>query len=72
MGPALAAALRAAGRPVLGPLGRGTLGDVRRAWSSCASPTREIAAAAAAIAPREDLLVGHCSGATGARRARPA
>src|SRR5262249_7365114 len=28
-------------------------------------PDREIASAARAVAPREDLLVGHCSGATG-------
>jgi predicted short-subunit dehydrogenase-like oxidoreductase (DUF2520 family) len=64
MGPALARALRAAGRPVLGPLGRGADGSGADVVLLCV-PDGEIAAAAAAIAPRTGLLVGHCSGATG-------
>lgn len=64
LGRALVPALRAAGVTVAGPYGRG--------WSAADDvdvvvlcvPDAEIAAAAAAIAPRRDLLVGHCSGAT--------
>jgi predicted short-subunit dehydrogenase-like oxidoreductase (DUF2520 family) len=62
LGTALAAALRAAGRDVLGPLGRGADGGGASAVLLCV-PDGEIAAAAAAIEPGP--LVGHCSGATG-------
>jgi predicted short-subunit dehydrogenase-like oxidoreductase (DUF2520 family) len=65
MGTALAAALRACGRAVTGPHGRGALGDVPPGLVILCVPDAEIAAAAAAVAPREGLLVGHCSGATG-------
>jgi predicted short-subunit dehydrogenase-like oxidoreductase (DUF2520 family) len=61
LGTALGAALRAAGVPVDGPLGRGAAApgaDV----VLLAVPDAEIANAAAAIAPGR--LVGHCSGAT--------
>jgi predicted short-subunit dehydrogenase-like oxidoreductase (DUF2520 family) len=61
LGTALAAALRAAGAPVNGPLGRGADGDGAAAVLLCV-PDAQIAAAAAAIAPGP--LVGHCSGAT--------
>jgi predicted short-subunit dehydrogenase-like oxidoreductase (DUF2520 family) len=62
LGTALAAALRAAGLTVHGPLGRGEpLGDPT-AVLLCV-PDGEIAAAADAIEPGP--LVGHCSGATG-------
>jgi predicted short-subunit dehydrogenase-like oxidoreductase (DUF2520 family) len=61
LGTALAAALRAAGMPVSGPLGRGADGDGAAAVLLCV-PDAQIAAAAAAIAPGR--LVGHCSGAT--------
>src|SRR3954470_18193096 len=64
MGPALARALGAAGRSVLGPLGRGADGASADVVLLCV-PDGQIAAAAAAIAPRDGLLVGHCSGATG-------
>ena len=62
LGPALAAALDAAGRRVLGPLGRGVDG---------AGADAEIGAAARALTPREGLIVGHCSGATGLDVLRP-
>jgi predicted short-subunit dehydrogenase-like oxidoreductase (DUF2520 family) len=63
LGTALAAALRAAGLPVDGPLDRGaTAPDADVVL--LAVPDAEIANAAAAIAPRPGLLVGHCSGAT--------
>jgi predicted short-subunit dehydrogenase-like oxidoreductase (DUF2520 family) len=62
LGTALAAALRAAGHAVLGPLGRGADGRGATAVLLCV-PDGEIAAAAAAVAPGP--LVGHCSGATG-------
>jgi predicted short-subunit dehydrogenase-like oxidoreductase (DUF2520 family) len=62
LGTALAAALRAAGRDVLGPLGRGADGGGASAVLLCV-PDGEIASAAAAIEPGP--LVGHCSGATG-------
>src|SRR4051794_33266757 len=62
LGTALAAALRAAGVPVEGPLGRGAEGSGAAAVLLCV-PDAEIAAAAAAVAPGR--LVGHCSGATG-------
>jgi predicted short-subunit dehydrogenase-like oxidoreductase (DUF2520 family) len=61
LGPALAAALRAAGLTVRGPLGRGASAAGATAVLLCV-PDAEIAAAAAAIAPGP--LVGHCSGAT--------
>lgn len=64
LGPALAGALSAAGHPVRGPLGRGADGAGADVVLLCV-PDGEIAAAAAAIAPRHGLLVGHCSGATG-------
>jgi predicted short-subunit dehydrogenase-like oxidoreductase (DUF2520 family) len=62
LGTALAAALRAAGRPVAGPLGRGADGRAAGAVLLCV-PDAEIAAAAGAVVPGP--LVGHCSGATG-------
>jgi predicted short-subunit dehydrogenase-like oxidoreductase (DUF2520 family) len=62
LGTALSAALTAAGHAVRGPLGRGANGDGAGAVLLCV-PDREIAAAAAAVAPGP--LVGHCSGATG-------
>ncbi len=62
LGTALAAALRATGLEVEGPLGRGARpGDVD-AVLLCV-PDAEIAAAAAALTP--GAPVGHCSGATG-------
>jgi predicted short-subunit dehydrogenase-like oxidoreductase (DUF2520 family) len=62
LGTALAAALRAAGLDVRGPLTRGeSPGDA--AIVVLCVPDAEIAAAAAAIDPGP--LVGHCSGATG-------
>jgi predicted short-subunit dehydrogenase-like oxidoreductase (DUF2520 family) len=62
LGTALAAALRAGGFAVRGPLGRDQ--DVRDATVVLLCvPDGEIAAAAAAVAPGP--LVGHCSGATG-------
>jgi predicted short-subunit dehydrogenase-like oxidoreductase (DUF2520 family) len=64
LGPALAGALRAAGHPVTGPLGRGADGAGADIALLCV-PDAEIAAAARAIAPRGGLIVGHCSGATG-------
>jgi len=73
LGGALAQALREAGRPVTGPLGRdaaaGTdggamVGDRPGAGAVLLCvPDSEIAAAAAAVAPGP--LVGHCSGAQG-------
>jgi predicted short-subunit dehydrogenase-like oxidoreductase (DUF2520 family) len=61
LGTALAAALRAAGHAVLGPLGRGADASGATAVLLCV-PDGEIAAAAGALAPGP--LVGHCSGAT--------
>jgi predicted short-subunit dehydrogenase-like oxidoreductase (DUF2520 family) len=63
LGPALARGLRAAGRSVAGPLGRGADGAGADVVLLCV-PDAEIATAAAAVAPRPGLLVGHCSGAT--------
>jgi predicted short-subunit dehydrogenase-like oxidoreductase (DUF2520 family) len=61
MGHALANALRAAGHPVLGPLGRRPdVGDADVVLLCV--PDAEIAAAAGAVAPGP--LVGHVSGAT--------
>jgi predicted short-subunit dehydrogenase-like oxidoreductase (DUF2520 family) len=62
LGPALAAALRATGLEIDGPLGRGADPVGADAVLLCV-PDREIAAAAAAVTPR--VPVGHCSGATG-------
>jgi predicted short-subunit dehydrogenase-like oxidoreductase (DUF2520 family) len=61
LGHALAAALREAGIPVEGPLGRGATGEHADVVLLCV-PDAEIADAAAAIPPGP--LVGHCSGAT--------
>jgi predicted short-subunit dehydrogenase-like oxidoreductase (DUF2520 family) len=62
VGRALTAALRAAGRPVTGPLGR--CPDVGSAHVLLCVPDGEIAAAAAAIPVAPGRLVGHVSGAT--------
>lgn len=62
LGLALSRALRASGREVVGPLGRGADPHDVEAVLLCV-PDGEIAAAAAAVAPGP--LVGHCSGATG-------
>jgi predicted short-subunit dehydrogenase-like oxidoreductase (DUF2520 family) len=62
LGTALTAALGAAELDVRGPLGRGATADGAALVLLCV-PDREIAAAAAAVAPGP--LVGHCSGATG-------
>jgi predicted short-subunit dehydrogenase-like oxidoreductase (DUF2520 family) len=62
LGTALAAALRDAGMPVDGPLGRTPVLDPRTDVVLLAVPDGEIAAAAAAVMPGP--LVGHCSGAT--------
>ena len=62
LGTALTAAFGAAGLDVRGPLGRGATADGATLVLLCV-PDREIAAAAAAVAPGP--LVGHCSGATG-------
>jgi predicted short-subunit dehydrogenase-like oxidoreductase (DUF2520 family) len=64
MGPALARALSAAGHSVLGPLGRGADAAGASVVLLCV-PDGQIAAAATAIPPRDGLVVGHCSGATG-------
>jgi predicted short-subunit dehydrogenase-like oxidoreductase (DUF2520 family) len=61
LGTALAAALRAAGAAVNGPLGRGASAE-HADVVFLAVPDAEIATAAAQIAPGR--LVGHCSGAT--------
>ncbi len=66
LGNALAGALRDAGLSVDGPLGRGATADEADVVLLCV-PDREIAAAAALIAPTK--LVGHCSGAEHARAA---
>jgi len=70
VGPALAAALSAAGRSVLGPLGRGMGTEDADVVLLCV-PDAQIAAAARAIEPRKGLVVGHCSGATGMDVLRP-
>jgi predicted short-subunit dehydrogenase-like oxidoreductase (DUF2520 family) len=62
LGNALAGALRAAGRHVEGPLGRGADGGDAAVVLLCV-PDAEIPAAAAAIRPGS--LAGHCSGALG-------
>ena len=62
LGTALAAALRAAGLAIDGPLGRGADPRGADAVLLCV-PDGEISAAAATVAP--GVPVGHCSGATG-------
>lgn len=62
LGTALAGALRAAGVPVDGPLGRGADGAGAEVVLLCV-PDGEIARAAEAVA--SGPLVGHCSGALG-------
>ena len=62
LGTALAAALRATGLEIDGPLGRGASPASAGAVLLCV-PDAEIAAAAAAVPP--GVPVGHCSGATG-------
>jgi len=63
VGSALAARLDAAGVTVSGPHGRGHDGDDADVVVLCV-PDGAIADAAAAVAPRDGRLVGHCSGAT--------
>lgn len=63
LGSALVPALRDAGWTVDGPLGRDTAPEGADVVFLCV-PDREIATAAAALAPRAGVLVGHCSGAT--------
>jgi predicted short-subunit dehydrogenase-like oxidoreductase (DUF2520 family) len=66
LGTALAAALRARGHSVTGPLGRGRHdAPAGPGVVLLCVPDGDIAAAAAAVPPRPGLLVGHCSGATG-------
>jgi predicted short-subunit dehydrogenase-like oxidoreductase (DUF2520 family) len=65
LGTALAAALRAAGLTVAGPLGRGETPPDEAGTVLLCVPDAEIAAAAAALPAHPDRLVGHCSGATG-------
>jgi predicted short-subunit dehydrogenase-like oxidoreductase (DUF2520 family) len=62
LGNALAAALRASGVQVSGPLGRNATPDEADAVLLCV-PDGEIGVAAGAVPTR--LAVGHCSGATG-------
>ncbi|HTX12714.1 MAG TPA: DUF2520 domain-containing protein [Solirubrobacteraceae bacterium] len=64
LGHAFAGAFRRAGYDVSGPLGRGADADGADAVLLCV-PDAEIARAAAKVLPGPDLLVGHCSGATG-------
>jgi predicted short-subunit dehydrogenase-like oxidoreductase (DUF2520 family) len=65
LGTALAAALRAVGYDVLGPLGRGANPHDATAVLLCV-PDGEIADAAAGVMSSPPApLVGHCSGATG-------
>lgn len=76
LGTALVTALQRSGSPldagsrldVIGPLGRGANADGCDAALLCV-PDREIAAAAATITP--ELIVGHCSGATGLQPLAP-
>jgi predicted short-subunit dehydrogenase-like oxidoreductase (DUF2520 family) len=62
LGTALSAALRAAGRSVEGPLGRGEPPSAGVAAVLLCVPDAEIARVAAALPPGP--LAGHCSGAT--------
>jgi predicted short-subunit dehydrogenase-like oxidoreductase (DUF2520 family) len=64
LGFALSAALRAHGRTVSGPLGRGATPPDTATVLLCV-PDGEIAAAARALPHAGGRLVGHCSGATG-------
>ena len=70
LGTALTHALRAAGVAVDGPLGRGAAAQGADLVLLCV-PDAEIASASAAVPPRDGLLVGHCSGATGLDVLRP-
>lgn len=70
LGRTLAAALRAAGREVEGPLGRGAAPGRAGIVLLCV-PDAAIAAAATALPPRAGRLVGHCSGATGLEALAP-
>jgi len=63
LGGALSRALRAGGLTVDGPLGRGADGAGADVVLLCV-PDGAIADAAACLAARDGLLVGHCSGAT--------
>src|SRR4051794_31002057 len=65
LGRALAGALRAAGSPLDGPLGRGEQPPDRSQVVLLCVPDAQIPAAAAALRPQPGRLVGHCSGATG-------
>ncbi|HEX8119860.1 MAG TPA: Rossmann-like and DUF2520 domain-containing protein [Solirubrobacteraceae bacterium] len=62
LGTALSAALRAAGRPVAGPLGRGAPPPPSAEAVLLCVPDAEIASVAATIP--DGPLLGHCSGAT--------
>jgi predicted short-subunit dehydrogenase-like oxidoreductase (DUF2520 family) len=64
LGTALAAALHAAGIPAAGPFGHGFDGAGHDVVLLCV-PDARIGEAAAALTPRDGLLVGHTSGATG-------
>ena len=70
LGTALTRALRDAGVAVDGPLERGVVAHGADLVLLCV-PDAEIAAASAAVPPRDGLLVGHCSGATGLDVLRP-
>jgi predicted short-subunit dehydrogenase-like oxidoreductase (DUF2520 family) len=70
LGTVLTHALRAAGVAVDGPLGRGAAAQGAGLVLLCV-PDADIAAASAAVPPRDGLLVGHCSGATGLDVLRP-
>jgi len=70
LGTAITAALRAAGREVSGPAGRGEAPEGADAILLCV-PDSEILAAAAAVAAKAPL-VGHTSGATGLGALEPA
>jgi predicted short-subunit dehydrogenase-like oxidoreductase (DUF2520 family) len=69
VGTAISEALRAAGRPVSGPVGRGEAPADADAILLCV-PDAEIAAAAGAVAGAAPL-VGHTSGATGLAALEP-
>jgi len=68
LGVALADALRRAGYPVAGPLGRGADSSDADVVLLCV-PDQQIAAAARVL--RAGKLVGHCSGATGLAELAP-
>jgi len=67
LGSALARALPAAGVTVHGPYGRDAAVPAGSAVVLLCVPDGEIEAAARALPPHPDRLVGHCSGATGLR-----